>query len=258
VELVDKVAPMIYPSLMMSSYGTCPSYWAMVRDDDYEQAKKLCGLVDENGTPVEEWANFVALIDEYHYNVQNESKNLLKGLETDLGITTMLVVKYGSETLPFIADCNELSDDTTLVKDASYGATTAKIGETLTEAQKAGAEPEYISPDNLINAKTGLFPETTWYFKYVGHTTWDGPIDDLIKAYFGSNGTLRIGDENAPARFRLKDKETETVIEMNEENANQQSDYYQTDKVKSIFSFLTVFFPMLRRLIDLIKSKLGK
>lgn len=258
VELVNELAPKIYPSLMMSSYGTCPSYWAMVRHNDYEQAKKLCGLVDADGNPAEGWKAFVTKIDDYHYNVQQKAKELLKDLEEINGVTTAIAVKYGSETLPFIADCNEINDDTTLAMDASYGAVTAKIGETLTDEQLAGVDPAYISPDRMINAAAGLFPETTWYFKYYKHTEWGGALNHLTYDYIVSNGTLRIGDPGVQPRFQVSDGRGNSAQPMTEENANQHSDYYQTGKTTSILSFLTVLFPMLRRLIDWIKARLGK
>ena len=252
VELVNKLAPMIYPGLLMSSYGTCPSYWAMVRDDDYEDAKKIAGLT---GNP--EWAAFVELIDDYHYNVQQKSTEILKDLEENYGVTTALAVKYGSETLPFIQDCDEINDDTTLAKDASYGAVTAKIGQTLTDEQLAGVDPQYISPDRMIDASKGAFPDTTWYFKYYRHTMWSGALNQMTYNFIVSNGTMRIGDEGAMPRFQIGDGKGDQAQPMTEENANSQSNYYKTNKLSSLFSFLTALIPMLQRLFDLIKSKLG-
>ena len=254
--LIEKLAPMVVPDLLMTSYGTCPSYWAMVRDDDYEDAKKLAGLT---GNP--EYAAFVELIDDYHYNVQKKADEILKGLQND-GIQTGLLVKYGSETLPFIKDCNELSDNTTLVKDASFGATTSKVQETLSDAYIAAAEADgkgdCISPDKQIDASTGLFPETTWYMKYFEHTKWGGPVDTFIVEFIRSSGTMRPGENSAMPRFMVADMDNYSVQEMTDENANSQSNYYQTNKLTSLFSFLTALFPMLQRLFNLIKSKLGK
>lgn len=252
VELVNKLAPMVVPGLLMSSYGTCPSYWAMVRDDDYEDAKKIAGLT---GNP--EWAAFVELIDDYHYNVQQKSTEILKDLEENYGVTTALAVKYGSETLPFIQDCDEINDDTTLAKDASYGAVTAKIGQTLTDAQLAGVDPQYISPDRMIDTSKGAFPDTTWYFKYYRHTMWSGALNQMTYKFIVSNGSMRIGDEGAPARFQIGDGRGDQAQPMTEENATSQSNYYKTDKLASLFSFLVALIPMLQRLFNLIKSKLG-
>ena len=254
--LIEKLAPMVVPDLLMSSYGTCPSYWAMVRDDDYEDAKKMAGLTDNP-----EYAAFVELIDDYHYNVQQKADEILKGLEND-GIPTGLLVKYGSETLPFIQDCNELSDNTTLVKDASFGATTSKVQETLPAAYIAAAEADgkgaYISADKQIDASTGLFPETTWYMKYFGHTKWGGPVDTFIVEFLRSGGTMRPGENGAMPRFMVANMEDYSVQEMTDENANNQSNYYQTNKLSSLFSFLTAFIPFLQKVIEWVKAKLNK
>ena len=226
----------------MSSYGTCPAYWAMVRDDDYEDAKKLIGLSGND-----EYRDFVALIDEYHYNVQQKAPEILKKLQNK-GIQTGVLVKYGAESFPF-------------VKDASFGATTAKVGEPFSDAYVAQAQAagkgDLISPDHLIDGSTALFPETTWYVKYFPHTWWGTTVDQFILRYLQSNGTLRVGDENAMPRFQIYNDKTGAATEMTAENANSQSDYYKTDKLSSLFSFLAAFIPFLRRMIDLVKAKLG-
>ena len=257
VELVNKLAPMIYPGLLMSSYGTCPSYWAMVRDDDYEDAKQLAGL---NGN--EAWASFVAKIDEYHYNVQQKAPKILTALK-EKGAQTGIIVKYGDEALPIIKDSNELSDNTTLVKDASFGATTAKIDTPFSAEYIASKPAGMISADGLIDASTALFPDSTWYIKYFPHTWWGGVFNRFTEAYLASGSTLRVGDEGAMPRFQIYDREEGilksdgTILEMTEENANSHSNYYKTNKLSSLFSFLTAFIPFLRRVIDFVKSKLG-
>ncbi len=256
VGLVDKLAPLVYPGLLMSSYGTCPAYWAMVRDDDYEDAKKLIGLSGND-----EYRDFVALIDEYHYNVQKKAPEILKKLQ-DKGIQTGVLVKYGAESFPFIKDSNELSDNTTLVKDASFGATTAKVNEPFSDAYvadaKAAGKGDLISPDHLIDGSTALFPESTWYIKYFPHTWWGTTVDQFILRYLQSNGTMRVGDENAMPRFQIYNDKTGAATEMTEENANSQSNYYKTDKLSSLFSFLAAFIPFLRRIFDLVKARLAK
>ena len=257
VELVDKLAPMVYPGLLMSSYGTCPSYWAMVRDDDYEDAKKLAGLTDNA-----EWADFVAKIDEYHYNVQQRAKEILTELK-DKGHQTGIFVKYGGEALPIIKDSNEVSDNTTLVKDATFGATTAKIDQPFSAEYIASRPAGMVSPDGLIDASTALFPDSTWYIKYFPHSWWGNIFNRFTEAYLQSNSTLRVGDEGAMPRFQIyaedptKPSTDGIPTEMTDDNAFERSDYYKTNKLSSLFSFLTALIPMLQRLFNLIKSKLG-
>ncbi len=251
-KLVKKVSPMIYPGLMMSSYGTCPAYWAMVRDEDYEDAKKLAGLTDNP-----EWANFVALIDEYHYNVQQKSNNLLKLLQ-NRGTNTAIICKYGSETLPFVEVADEPSDNTTLLKDASYGATVAKIEAPFSDdyvnaAAKAG-KSAYISPDRLVDASTCLFPERTWFLKYQDHDDWVNIMLAIYRTFIRSNGTMQIGDKYGFARFYVRDGQRYAV--MTEENANLHSDYYQSG-VKNVFrAWLASLFALLRHLPALLGAKI--
>ena len=252
IGLIDKLAPMVAPGLLMSSYGTCPSYWAMVRDDDYEDAKKFAGL-----TGNAEWADFVAKIDEYHYHVQKKAPELLKALQAK-GVQTGILVKYGGENLPIIKDCNEVSDNTTLAKDASFGATTAKVNAPFPAEYIASRPAGMVSPDGLIDASTALFPETTWYIKYFPHAWWGGKVKDFAEQYLRSGGTLRVGDPGAMPRFQVYNDKDGTLKEMTDDNANSQSNYYKTNKLSALFSFLAAFIPFLRRIFDLVKARLAK
>ena len=94
--------------------------------------------------------------------------------------------------------------------------------------------------------------------KYFEHTKWGGPVDTFIVEFIRSSGTMRPGENGAMPRFMVADMDNYSVQEMTDENANSQSNYYQTNKLTSLFSFLTALFPMLQRLFNLIKSKLGK
>ncbi len=185
----EKVLPMVMPGLLMTSYGTLPAYWAMVDDAHYDAAKKLAGIADDP-----EYANFVALIDDYHYNVQARHKEILESCKAQ-GMGLGILVKYGDEMVPFLADSVYPNDNTVTVAQASLGAATAKIGE------KLPYENEFVSPDGLIDASTAALPENTWYVKYLDHDEWEKGVGKWGKALWNSGGTMTVDSDPAYPRF---------------------------------------------------------
>ena len=63
----------IIPRLVGETFATMPGYWSMVEDEYYEQAKEV-SLYSRGYT---EDSRLVRRIDDYHYNVQNASENVL-------------------------------------------------------------------------------------------------------------------------------------------------------------------------------------
>jgi hypothetical protein len=43
----------------------------------------------------------------------------------------------------------------------------------LSAEQIAAANPKYLSPDNVIDATTALFPDNTWFVKHAPHVAAD-------------------------------------------------------------------------------------
>ena len=98
LKLFDRLKGELYPGLLMSSYGTFPGYWAMVDDAHYETAKALAGL-----TGNAEWADFVTVIDTYHYQVFNHSTKILHSC-VDGGMYFANLVKYGMDAIPIFKE----------------------------------------------------------------------------------------------------------------------------------------------------------
>ena len=245
----DKILPMVMPGLVMSSYGACASYWAMVDDAHYETAKQLCGLT---GNP--EYANFVKLIDDYHDNVQLRHVEILEACKAQ-GMGLGIIVKYGDQMLPFLADSVYPNDNTVTVGQASFGATTAKIGE------KVKGEGEFISPDGLIDASTAGLPENTWFVKYLSHDQWEQGIGPWGRALWTSEGTMTVGSDPLYPRFlvfetyvREDGKEDGRFVPMTEENAFEHEPVVDNDPGTALNSFIATFRTVIQRIIDFVKG----
>ena len=254
--IFDTVKEKVYPGLLMTSFGTFPGYWAMVDDAHYETAKSLAGIADDP-----EYAAFVSLLDDYHYNVQNRQIEIIEGMKAQ-GAAFSLIVKYGTEILPFIADADLINDSTLTVREASFGALTAPIGETLSAEYVAAAEAagkgRYISPDRQIDASAGAFPDETYYLKYCPHGEWYGEFYWLLSYIIEKGGAVNADTNDRYPRFTVWDRENMTIQPMTEENAGRYEDYYTADSRTAIRKFLDAlreyFRSLLRRLFGIFET----
>ena len=169
IKLVDRILrktkDIIFPGFIMDSYGTCLSYWAMVDDEDFDDAVDLL-LKDPKYSVLKERAV------SYHNNVMLKQDEILNSCADD-GVNLHFFAIYGGALFPLFEDSDMLNDNLVTIADASLGATTAKIGDTLSDSyvasRKAAGFGDYISADRQIDASTCLFPDTTWFAKNADH-----------------------------------------------------------------------------------------
>ena len=167
-ELIDAIKDDLIPRLVRASYGSFPSFWAMVPEEYFDEAVSFVYNTDEIR---KEYAGTLALIEEYHNKVQLTSDAVLKA-HAEKGIDIHVISKYNLPSAPLFGDCNPLSDAVAETSLTSFGATTADFGKTLSASyisDMTDAEKKYLSPDEKIDASTCLFPETTWCIKNCYH-----------------------------------------------------------------------------------------
>jgi len=164
VKLVDQFKGELIPKIVRETLGTWPSYWAMVTEECYEEARDFIykDLKDE-------YAGMIEKTDKYHYDVQ---KNLIKDME-DLkaaGVNFCIFAKYGFPEIPVYEGATAQSDSSTTLYRQSFGARSAAYGKILDEQYiNTAKEKKYISADKVIDASTCLFPETTWFVRDLHH-----------------------------------------------------------------------------------------
>lgn len=164
VKLVDQFKGELIPKIVRETLGTWPSYWAMVTEECYEEARDFIykDLKDE-------YAGMIEKTDKYHYDVQ---KNLIKDME-DLkaaGVNFCIFAKYGFPEIPVYEGATAQSDSSTTLYRQSFGARSAAYGKILDEQYiNTAKEKKYISADKVVDASTCLFPETTWFVRDLHH-----------------------------------------------------------------------------------------
>ena len=207
--IYGKVYTEVYPRLLVKMYGSMPSFWSLVGDDDYEQAKRNVF----NGRE-DVYAGLIEKIDNYHYNVMNKTAEILQGLIAE-GAKIQIVTKYGVPMIPVVEGAQVESDMLTSVYSASYQATCADYGSVLTadylgKAQARGAE-KYISPDQKIDASTCLLPDHTWFIRDVAHRSMPEGVNALLAGILNYDGYMTVFDDGAFPQYLAYDADTDSL-----------------------------------------------
>lgn len=231
----------IMPRVMIETFATFPGYWSMVSPEDYEQAKKVVF----HGADPEKYANFISIIDNYHYNVATEIYKDFKHY-ADKGVDIFNVTKYGYQATPVSdkAYNSSISDKTVSVTKASNGATTAPVGKTFKDkyinTAKENGTFKYISPDRQIDASTALFPERTWFVKNLKHDVFPITIDLLFGEMIRNEGYTVNSDPDYP-QYMVFNNNPERIEPMTEENSVTESWSGVTffDALKKLFRTIT-------------------
>lgn len=264
MDLYDKVVGGVTSALALSTMFTMPAYWSCVSNEDYDDA--LLYVFGEEGSEKRQtYAGLIEKIENYHNTVGLHVEDLLKDFASNGG-NVGIIAKYGIQMIPICQSRNLVADNLVSVKNASLGATTSMIYNTLDAeyiaAREAEGKGKYISPDKQIDASTCLFPDSTWFVKGAEHAKWTSAENAILYTVATADTQLTV-DDFTYTQFMVYDYATDTMSPMTADNA--ATEHWTADDptvgnqhVRKVFKFLSSFIPILRRLIDFIKSKLGK
>ena len=234
--VLPKVKYDIFPRILRDTYGSFPSYWAMVGEEYYEEAKELVFY----GADMEAYADFIELIDSYHYNVQIPAEEIVKKQYEEDGVEYYNITKYGMQAMPVTANDDVISDRYVDVTGASLGATAGTINDDLSDDYIAAAEAngngKYISPDKKIDASTCLYPDKTWFIKNLNHKEFPDEIN-LLMAEMINNPDFSVDDNAKYPQFTVFDTDLQDVVPMTVENENTTAkwDVSFWDALKKLF-----------------------
>lgn len=176
--LIDNIKDNLVPRLVRRSYGSFPSFWAMVPDEYFEDAIEFVYNTPELK---EEYAGTIEKAYSFHDNIMLNARETIKDLSGKIDIS--VISKYNIPLIPVFADCNNTSDGTAETYLTSFGATTAKLGKTLSAdyiASLSEEDKKYLSPDEKIDGSTCVLPDRTWFIKNSYHDYFPASIDRLI------------------------------------------------------------------------------
>ena len=152
---------MIYDEFLCETFATAFGLWGMVPDEYFDEAK---ALFFDGKEGYDNALKEIAKIREFVFKTETIHQNLINS-----GVKVSIVSHYDRAQLPIYSKSYLHGDGVLESARTSSGATFARFGETLSDAELAGVEAEYISPDRVVNASTCKFSEQTWIIKDVKH-----------------------------------------------------------------------------------------
>ena len=263
--IYSKVIEGVTSAIAMSTIFTMPCYWGCVADEDFDNAL-LYVFGPEGSEKREKYAGLIEKINNYHNRVAKEADNLLLAAKAD-NVNLALLCKYGFQMVPICEESYLVSDQYVSVKNASFGATTSTIFDTLSDdyiaAQEAAGLGKYISPDKQIDASTCLLPDCTWFTKNSPHTLRTDAEVSIMYSVMTADHQL-TPEDFIYGRYLVYNTETKEMAPMTTENCNTehwtQDEMKQPtpDKKATIFTGLLSFFKWMIELYKLLKTKLAK
>jgi pimeloyl-ACP methyl ester carboxylesterase len=219
--LIENVGVRFYDEVLCCSFGHMPGLWALVADKDYEAAKESMLDADVNEKLIER-------IDYYHYNVQQKAREILNDA-IDGGSIVSIVSQYNMQGLPVNVSYKNNNDfliDTTY---SSGGAICADLNNTLGSLgseyvqQNTSCGHNHISPDNVIDASTGLYPEQTWFIKNLAHIDfpYGTQAADFAVWLLGANKQYNISSNLLYPQFMNFDYDTGKLTQVSSDDSKQ-------------------------------------
>ncbi|MBQ6118298.1 MAG: hypothetical protein IJK98_03615 [Clostridia bacterium] len=181
LKIYDKIGPTFIGPFLREFYGVSLGYVAMVDEhfDDYLE------YVFPTAELKAEYAPIIAKAKDYHEMVQCQIDDLLQRIDEE-GTPVYFIAVYGEQQIPVGPMSDYQGDQMANAKAQSFGATTAKMAETLPEsylaAQREKEDFNFISPDKQIDASTCMFPYQTWFIKNLRHWFHGDDLMSLLDA----------------------------------------------------------------------------
>ena len=181
LNLYDKIGDCFIAPFLRQYVGISLGYVATV-DKHFEDYKNYVFPTEELKT---EYAPFIAKAEEFHETVQKPLDEMLQEMNAN-GVPVYFIASYGEQGYPIGELSDYVGDELQSVYLQSFGATAAKMTETLDDKyiaeQTEKALGKYISPDKQIDASTCMFPDQTWFIKNMRHFFKSDAILTLLDA----------------------------------------------------------------------------
>ncbi len=257
--IYNKVVKGVTSALALSTLCTWPGYWSTVSAEDYNDA--MLYVFGEPGSEKRvEYAGLIEKIENYNTLVRGKTYDLLKNAEA-AGVNIGIMAKYGYQIIPICQSGDEVADELVTIKRSSFGATTSKIYDTLSDiylAQVPAENRKYISPDKQIDASTCLFPDKTWFIKGASHADWTDIELQILYDVVSSDEQITVTDTEI-SQFIVHNNEEDKAYKMTEENCDtyvwseSSSAKPENTLFEKLISFLRSLFKWFRLLFEKIQ-----
>ncbi len=236
-DIILNLGDYLIPDVFARIFGGWLTIWAMVPDEYIDDAMDYVFNDIYNGS--HEYDGLREKVENYNEVVRKNKTQTIK--ETEENCRVGVYARYGYSSILVTPSWQNMSDGTIDTKYASFGATVAKYGEKLSDDYIASVDEKYISPDKTVDASTCMFPEKTWFVKYLKHGEDYKNLSELTTAIFFADEPVTVDSLEKYPRYLINDIETDTI------RAETESDNIE---IYTPSTFLKIFL----RLIELIRK----
>lgn len=243
--IVDQVKENLVPRVCRASYGSFPSFWAMMPPEYIEKAIAFVykGVEDE-------YEGMIAKIKDYYENVQLTAYDVMTRLKA-AGVGISIVAKYNIPVLPLYEGADSQGDLLAETSDISFGATCSQIHKTLDSSYIDSLEDKkYVSPDLKIDASTCLFPDNTWFIKNISHSDFPDSLDMLIYAAINSSGELTVFDNEKYPQYIDYNAETEEIFPVAGVDPEEPEKGSKEERFSVLIRFITAILNFFTKLFS--------
>ena len=260
LDTVEALYAKLYKALIpavchATGLATQVNYWTCVAEEDMDEALDL--LFGKEGSELRtKYKGLIDKIELYREKLTSNMDGFYDFLD-EQGIHYGFIGKFGFLNAPFTEDADLISDSLVSLTHATYGATTAPVGKTLSEdyiaKRVAEGNGKYISADKQVDLTTARSPETTWVIKNAHHNIINQYIP-LIKAFL--NGTNETVDTLTQGNnYFVFSYDTNSYSVMTEENAvdyefmtRATENPTVSTRLAALMRFFTMIFDYLTRI----------
>ena len=199
--IVENYKDDIYEKVLKPVFCNMLSLWGLVQPEDYETAKKFVF-----GDKTNENSVIISKADKLHKMMQGRTE-LINNMIED-GVEIAVVAHYDAPLAPVYENADFNGDGTLETYQMSGYATVAKYGETLGDDYVV-ENPEYLSPDRVVDLSTALFPEYTYIIKDAVHVggNYGSEYADFLIWLLTYEGEFYAGASERYPQFMISDSE---------------------------------------------------
>ena len=234
----DEVGAIVMEETLFPLFGSWLSVWAMVPDEYIEEVMEYSF---DSGVYAEDYDALKVRVQEYNEKVRADKTQTLLDFDVDGKIA--VISRYGYNSVPVTEEWGILSDTVIETRSSSLGATTAPVGEILSEEYLKDKDMKYISPDKTIDASTCLFPDKTWFIKDSNHH--ENKVTAKYYSEFLFSEEEVTCETSSLSRFMLYDRENNVLVEDSSEPVVAE----KTTVFRRVFNFIKA---LINKLLELL------
>ncbi len=197
--IVENYADDIYERVINPIFGHTLTLWGLCQQEDYDAAVEFMF-----GDKLEENTEFIKTTDKLQ-KMMSEKEEFLNKMVDD-GVEIAITAHYNAPLVPVYKSASFNGDGILETYQMSGYATVANYGETLGDDYIA-ENPDYLSPDRVVDLSTALFPEYTYIIKNAPHVgcSYGTDYSDFLIWLLTYDGEFYAGASEKYPQFMVSD-----------------------------------------------------